>query len=182
MPLRLTLPAPHLPFLCRLHTAPPIDAQLRGPASLAHDFGASPLCVVPVSLLLRNTMAAAAAVCIEVGRQPDGQALPLGVPTWAPSPPTASADGSPAASSAASTSAAAGALPPVRQYAWCGRTRLTLPALSAGQVVEVPLRVAITRPGKVALADCLVSWHFAGPPNITGSRVAPAHHCSVQQQ
>ena len=147
-----------------------------------HDFGASPLCVIPLSLLLRNTMTAAAAVCIEVGRQPDGQASPLGVPTWAPSPSTAAADGRLAAFSAASSSALAGGLPPVRQYAWCGRTRVTLPVLPAGQVVEVPLHVAITRPGKVALADCLVSWHYAGPPNIAGSRAAPAHHCYVQQQ
>ncbi len=77
--------------------------------------------------------------------------------------------------------AAPGALSPVRQYAWCGRTRLTLPAVQPGQVVEVPLRVAVTRPGKLALADCLVSWHYAGPPHIAGSRAVPPHHCIVEQ-
>lgn len=174
-----------------MHTAPPIDAQLRGPASVAHDFRASPLCVVPLMLQLRNTMAAPAAVCVEVGKLPEAQVAPLGVPTWAPAPALSSSAGTasgglsqpPAAAAVSSSSdaTAAGALPPVRHYVWCGRTRVTLSAVPPGQLVEVQLQVAVTRPGKVALADCFVSWHFAGPPHIAGSRSVPVQHCTVQQ-
>ncbi|KAL4458148.1 hypothetical protein ABPG75_013013 [Micractinium tetrahymenae] len=205
---------PRRGFCCvhnqRLHAAPPIDAQLRGPATLSFDFaGGAALCAVPLKLVLRNTLAAPAAVCIETGKAADGQPFPLGVPTWGPSPPAAGAAGTVAAaagaadgglppsgsagtagasalispaSSAPVALAAPGALPPVRQYVWCGRTRLTLPAVQPGQVVEVPLQVAVTRPGKLALGDCLVSWHYAGPPHIAGSRAVPPHHCTVEQQ
>lgn len=171
-------------LLRRLHSEPPIDARLVGPASVAHDFSTAPLCVVQLTLLLRNSMAAPAAVCIEVGKLPEGQPSPVGVPTWARPPPSAElgAPGEPARGGSATGSSvvAAGALPPVRQYVWCGRTRLTLPSVPAGQLVDVPLRVAVTRAGKLALADCLVSWHYAGLPHISGSSVVAPHHCTVR--
>lgn len=164
------------------------------------------MCAVPLTLVLRNTLAAPVAVCIEAGRAADGQPTPPGVPSWTPSlgaaaPPAAGAAGAadggqPAgtgvgdrgagalispAGSAPVALAAPGALQPVRHYAWCGRTRLTLPAVQPGQVVEVPLQVAVTRPGKLALADCRVSWQYAGPPQVAGSRAVPPHHCTVEQ-
>jgi hypothetical protein len=148
---------------------------------VAHDFEAAPLCMLPLTLLLRNTMAAPAAVCVELGRLPgEGGPVPPSVPTWQPraTPPT---DGGAATPSSGSVLlAAAAALPPARQHIWCGRTRVTLPAVAPGGVVQVPLSVAVTRPGKLSLADCHVSWHFAGqPPHVSGSCRVPAHHCTV---
>lgn len=148
---------------------------------------------MPLSLVLRNTMSAPAAVCIEVGRLPEAQAVPAGVPTWAPpvaagaaagdsQTTIATSDSALSSSSSASTAlAAAGALPPVRQYVWCGRTRVSLPAVPPGQLVEVPLRVAAPLPAQLAVTDCLITWHFAGPPRITGSLAAPPHYCTIQQ-
>ena len=168
-------------------------AQLRGPASVQHDFGVAPMCVVPLTLLLRNSMAAPAAVAVELGKA-EGQAAPLGTPTWAPAP---ASDGGPAGGAALARSgsvltsssssapmallAAAGALPPARQYVWCGCTRVVLPAVPPGQLVEVPLSVAVLRPGKVALADCTVSWQVAGPlsPTLVGSCTLPPLHVTV---
>ncbi|PRW18320.1 trafficking particle complex subunit 8 [Chlorella sorokiniana] len=169
------------------HGMPPIAAQLHGPAHARHDFASAALCVVPLTLQLRNTMAAPAAVAVELGKA-EGAAAPLGTPTWA-----AAADGSHAGAAAlarsgstlsSSSSApvalvAAGALPPARQYAWCGRTRVVLPAVPPGQLVEVPLSVAVQRPGKLALADCTVSWQFAGPPALSGSCTLPPLHVTV---
>ncbi|KAL4852692.1 Trafficking protein particle complex subunit 8 [Chlorella vulgaris] len=165
----------------RLHAAPPIDVQLRGAASVAHDFEAAPLCMLPLSLLLRNTMAAPAAVCVELGRLPgEGGPVPPSVPTWQPRATPLTDGGAATPSSGSVLLAAAAALPPVRQHIWCGRTRVTLPAVAPGGVVQVPLLVAVTRPGKLSLADCHVSWHFAGqPPHVSGSCRVPAHHCTV---
>ncbi len=171
----------------RQHGAPPIAAQLRGPAHVRHDFGATPLCVVPLTLQLCNSMAAPATLAVELGKA-EGQAAPLAAPTWA-----AAAEGSQAAGTAlarshstlsSSSSApvalvAAGALPPARQYAWCGRTRVLLPAVPPGQLVEVALSVVVQRPGKLAVTDCTVSWQFAQPPALSGSCTLPPLHVTV---
>lgn len=172
---------------CRPHGTPPVAAQLRGPAHMQHDFAAAPLCVVPLTLQLHNSMAAPAAVAVELGKA-EGQAAPLGTPTWAAAPDGSHAAGAALASSGSALSSSssapvalvsAGALPPARQYAWCGRTRMVLPAVPPGQLVEVPLSVAVQRPGKLALADCTVSWQFAGPPALSGSCTLPPLHLTV---
>lgn len=178
---------PCSPSGCRPHGTPPIAAQLRGPAHVRHDFGAAPLCVVPLTLQLRNGMVAPAAVAVELGKA-EGQTVPLGSPTWAAVPDSSQAGGAALARSGSTLSSsssaplalvAAGALPPARQYAWCGRTRVVLPAVPPGQLVEVPLSVAVQRLGKLALVDCTVSWQLAGPPALSGSTTVPPLHVSV---
>jgi hypothetical protein len=170
--------------VCRPQPAPAIDAQLYGPTTLSHDFSTAPLCQVPVTLLLHNTAAVAAVVCVEAGRLQDGTALAACVPTWAPSAgPVASLHSNGSLLDSLGDGAAGGAVSPVRQHVWCGRTRVTLRSVAPGETAEVPLLAAVTCPGKVVLGDCHVSWHLAKqPPQLSGSRFVPPLSFAVLQQ
>jgi hypothetical protein len=77
-PLAHCLAARRLP--CRVRLGAPVQAQLAGPTTVQHDFGATPFCRVPLLLHLRNTLPKPAAVCIELGRGSDGSATPAGDP------------------------------------------------------------------------------------------------------
>lgn len=159
-----------------------MHVQLVGPERVGHDFALQPICVVDLVVKLRNLLPAPVAVQVQTGVYSDGTTVAPGVSTWSPLPPAAAAAaGSPdgasfgaEAASLAETQAAA----PVRQHVWCGSTRTTLQALPAGAEIEVPLQVAATRPGWLALADYAVSWrHLSGQEGEGSMRGDP---CFVQ--
>ena len=155
--------------MCRVQLGPPVHVQLVGPPSLLrHDFSKASFCLVNLSLRVRNTLGAPAAICVEAGRDADGRASSLSLPTWS----AAAAAGQPEGGSSPTRSLrgiTAGAAPPAQAYMWCGRTRVMLPSLPAGEVVEVPLQVAALAPGRLALADYRVSWQYPAAPQLTGS-------------
>ena len=165
--------------------------QLVGPERTTHDFSRSRFCMVPLTLWVRNTLAAPAAVCVETGRLADGQPAPVATPTWAPQAGSQAGGGASAAQGAAPSSSsggssavdvAASAVAPARAYLWCGATRLTLPSVPGHTTLEVPLRVAALVPGSLALADYTVSWSYAEAPQLAGSRQGPPCFVTVQQQ
>eukprot|EP00887_Chlorella_sp_A99_P001561 scaffold8.g1561.t1 len=174
----------HVLYRHRVRAGPPIHCQLAGPPGpLHHDFSQAPFCVVPLTLLVHNTLGAPATVCVEAGHA-DGRSTSLGLPTWADAPPAATAaDGSGGDSSPTQTQrgAAAGAAAPAQPYAWCGRTRVTLPRVGTGETAEVALQVAALVPGQLVLGDYRVSWQYPSAPQLTGSVAGPPCYVRVDR-
>lgn len=56
-------------------------------------------------------------------------------------------------------------MPPGQDHQWCGGTRISAPQLQAGQLLEVPLHVAVFAPGLYELSDYCVSWDFPDLPD-----------------
>ena len=97
------------------------------------------------------------------------------LPTWAPTRPASSSSGG-EPSSGSALQAVGGAAPPLRQYVWSGRTRITLPSLRSGGTVEVPLHVSAAAPGQLAVNDYIVSWSYPGvaAEQLSGSQGGPS--------
>ena len=151
----------------------PVHVQLLGLGSCSHDFisRASTRCVVPLTLHLRNTLATPAAVRVDVGRTPEGQATAM-LPTWT---------GATAAGGANSHEGVMGALAPTRGHEWCGPTRLSVPRLDGNSSVALPLQVATLTPGTLALSDYWVTWSYADMPALSGTRQGPPCYITVAQ-
>jgi hypothetical protein len=157
---------------------------------MAHDFGHRPLCTVELVLRLRNMLPMPAAVQVDTGKYQDGGVVAPGVATWGGLPSRAAGvplgeeeeeEEVPSPSTPAPPPHGAG-VSPARQYVWCGAARTTLLAVPPGRTVELPLRVAVTAPGWLALADYVVAWRYEGAPQLAGSATGPPCFVHVSNQ
>ncbi|KAI8476140.1 MAG: ER-golgi trafficking TRAPP I complex 85 kDa subunit-domain-containing protein [Monoraphidium minutum] len=190
--------------ICAAQRLNPVRMQLRGPAApVPHDFRGASLCVVPLTLQMRNCGAAAAALTVRAASAWEGYGTqhawlaapprggrgggggggggggapppsppavvggagfgppPPGPPGGRPhTPPAPSPGHSPRGEMPGGGAAAAlqAGLPPSAEHVWCGRTVAPVPGLAPGAAAEVPLAVAVFRPGTYVLDDYVVDW------------------------
>lgn len=133
---------------------PPLQAVLKGPHRVEHNFKASPLCVVALRLLVANGLIHRTAVSVDCGA-PGVSVSPPPIPgTWhttegavgggmgAQEPPHG--QGQPQAGRQSG-------LTPSAAWQWCGQSHTFLGPLDPGRSSEVGLQVAIMAPGHYQL-------------------------------
>lgn len=149
----------------------PIHIAAKGLFQITHQFRSSPVCVVPISLVIKNTALSPASLRVEAGNQfedhgggwhidivPDGQELSPG----------------------RKTQMGAG-LSPSKQVMWFGQIRKGIPVLEPGGSVAIPMAVAVFKSGRYCVTDYLCQWTIEGSPARHGVIAGPPIMLSVAE-
>jgi len=66
-----------------------------------------------------------------------------------------------------------------RGFVWCGQTAGTVSAVKSGVLIEIPLKVAVLKPGWVELGGCWVAWSCQAFPQLSGAALVGSRHLLV---
>ena len=123
----------------------PVRIVVEVESCVEHDFSAQPVCVVPVTVLVRSITLQAARCFLEVG--PDGA---RGRDAWE------SAEAAPTGKGPAE-----GGIKTLRQsarYSWCGRTLSSTRSVAPGDTIREELGVAVVGPGMLEVGGVCLKW------------------------
>lgn len=123
----------------------PVRIVVEVESCVEHDFSARPVCVVPVTVLVRSITLQAARCFLEVG--PDGA---RGRDAWE------SAEAAPTGKGPAE-----GGIKTLRQsarYSWCGRTLSSTRSVAPGDTIREELGVAVVGPGMLEVGGVCLKW------------------------
>jgi len=138
---------------------PPLRVVLKGPQLLRHDFSASPLCEVPLTLMVRNCLPHGTAVnvdCSEAAAAAATSASPAGAAgTWHLS--EAAQDGAPE-DAPSSAGGRQGGPAPSLPWQWCGQSQATLSPLPPGGSGQVGLSIVVMAPGQYQVGGYKLTW------------------------
>ncbi|GMH36041.1 hypothetical protein BSKO_03909 [Bryopsis sp. KO-2023] len=137
----------------------PIHLIGKGKFDVRHRFSESPVCMVPVDVIVRNATQHSASVRVESGSQFEDRSGGWHADLSSAGPPSPPAEES---------SLSAG-VAPARSLIWCGQTRESIPVLDPGGVVSIPLSLAVLRPGLYRVSDYSCSWTVEDSPAVHGT-------------
>ena len=123
----------------------PVRIVVEVESCVEHDFSTQPICIVPVTVLVRSLTLQAARCFLEVG--PDGA---RGRDAWEPVEATPASKGP-----------AGDGIETLRQsarYSWCGRTLSSTRSVAPGDTIREELGVAVVGPGMLEVSGVCLKW------------------------
>jgi len=123
----------------------PVRIVVEVESCVEHDFSTQPICIVPVTVLVRSLTLQAARCFLEVG--PDGA---RGRDAWEPVEATPAGKGP-----------AGDGIETLRQsarYSWCGRTLSSTRSVAPGDTIREELGVAVVGPGMLEVSGVCLKW------------------------